>query len=77
MKAFLSRLLEEIFPFIYFIKNKANTLKKVANISEIEQKSEQYADLSRGELNNRLEEEHERAHSADCTGLGCETAQQC
>ena len=65
MKAFLSRLLEEIFPFIYFIKNKANTLKKVANISEIEQKSEQYADLSRGELNNRLEEEHERAKKID------------
>ena len=65
MKAFLYRLLEEIFPFIFFIINKANTLKKVSNISEIEQKSEQYAGLSRAELNNRLEEEHERARKID------------
>lgn len=65
MKIIISRVLEEILPFLYFIKNKRNIITKVSNECAIGNKVERYKKLDAECLTSRITEEHERAVKID------------
>lgn len=65
MKKYLLLLLEEFFPFIFFIINKHNKLHKTPQGDELEGNINEYSRLSPEKLNSRLSEEHERAIKID------------
>ena len=65
MKNILLLIFEEIFPFIFFVKNKRKKINQIQTISVSEQKIREYGTLSVEKLNHRLSEEHERAIKID------------
>ena len=59
------RIMEEILPFLFFIKNKNGIFTKINNGNEVEVKAQAYNELSAEVLTQRIQEEHERAVKID------------
>jgi hypothetical protein len=65
MRSHLIRLLEEFFPFIFFMINKHKTLHRIQREPPFRGKLFEYSSLSVEKLSSRLAEEHERAVKID------------
>ena len=61
---FLSRLLEELFPFAHYVV-RARRQRQRSESPDILKKSERYSSLSEAQLDERLKEEHARASALD------------
>lgn len=62
---FIYRIFEEVFPILFFLKNKNNILKRIRDGNDIASKSARYEELGFDSLNVRIKEEHERAIKID------------
>ena len=65
MKNIILLMLEEILPFIFFVKNKRKKLNQIQAKGASEKKISEYCTLSVEKLNRRLSEEHDRAIKID------------
>lgn len=65
MKNLLLLILEEIFPFVFFAKNKWKKINQIQTKGAPEQKIKEYSILTLEKLNQRLSEEHDRAIKID------------
>jgi hypothetical protein len=65
MKKFFLLLLEELLPFVFFAINKYKALHKIQRKGSFKGRLFEYCGLSVEKLNERLEEEHERAVKID------------
>ncbi len=65
MRNLILRILEEAFPFLFFIKNKTGIFKKLNDTNNVTLKAKEYSSLSVDNLVERIQEEHERAVKID------------
>ena len=62
------KLIEELFPFVYYFMNASSTRKSIESIdsdARLKKRADEYATLDVDQLKSRLTEEHERAVKLD------------
>ncbi len=65
MKNFIVNLMEELLPFLFFIRNKNGVFKRVRDSKKLSLLAKSYASLTSDNLAKRINEEHERAVKID------------